>query len=189
VRKSGKFFEENRVDPLAFESKKKEVMKKESVMKYFLTLAMVLMPLYAWAAPDVKINITAEKVMLVEKNGKQVEVREAANEVVPGDILVYTLHYENKGDEVAKGVKLVDPIPETTAYLVGSVFGPGSEMAFSIDDGKTFNAPSMLTYSVDMGGKKKEIKASPEQYSNIQWSVQEIAPGKSGVAGFRVRVK
>jgi len=158
-------------------------------MKYFLTLAMVLMPLFAWAAPDVKINITAEKVMMVEKDGKQMEVREAAVEVVPGDVLVYTLQYENKGDEAAKGVKLVDPVPDTTAYLVGSVFGPGAEVAFSIDDGKTFKAPSMLTYSVDMGGKNKEIKASPEQYTDIQWTVQEIAPGKSGVAGFRVRVK
>ncbi|MDX8382321.1 MAG: hypothetical protein R8M14_09455 [Ghiorsea sp.] len=158
-------------------------------MKYFLTLAMVLMPLYAWAAPDVKINITAEKVMLVEENGKQVEVRKTATEVKPGDILVYTLHYENKGDEVAKGVKLVDPIPETTTYLVGSVFGPGSEMAFSIDDGKKFNAPSLLTYSVSVGGKNVDVEASPEQYSHIQWSVKAIAPGKSGVAGFRVRVK
>jgi len=158
-------------------------------MKYFVTLAMVLMPIYAWAAPDVKIDITAEKVMMVEQNGKQMEVREAAVEVVPGDILVYTLHYENKGDELAKGVKLVDPIPETTTYIVGSVFGPGADVAFSIDKGKTFKAPSLLTYSVDMGGKKKEMQASPEQYTNIQWAVEEIAPGKSGVAGFRVRVK
>jgi len=158
-------------------------------MKYFLTLAMLMLPAYAMAAPDVKIGIAAEKVVMVEKDGKQVEKLVEVKEVVPGDVLVYTLKYENEGDEAATDVAVVDPIPDTTTYIVGSVFGPGAEVAFSIDDGKTFKAPSLLVYSVKVGDKMVSRKASPEQYTHIRWTVKEIPAGKSGIAGFRVRVK
>ena len=157
--------------------------------KYILTLAMLMLPAYAVAAPDVKIGITAEKVVMVEKDGKQVEKLVEVKEVVPGDILVYTLNYENKGDETATKVALVDPIPDTTTYIVGSVFSPGSTVAFSIDDGKTFKEPSLLVYQVSVGDKMVSRKASPEQYTHIRWTVKSIPAGKSGVAGFRVRVK
>jgi len=158
-------------------------------MKYILTLAMLMLPAYAMAAPDVKIGITAEKVVMVEKDGKQVEERMEVKEAVPGDVLVYTLKYENEGNEAATDVAVVDPIPNNTTYIVGSVFGPGAEVAFSIDDGKTFNAPTLLLYSVKVGDKMVKRKASPEQYTHIRWTVKEIPAGKSGIAGFRVRVK
>jgi len=158
-------------------------------MKYILTLAMLMLPAYAIAAPDVKIGITAEKVVMVEEGGKQIEKLVAATDAAPGDILVYTLSYENKGDETATKVALVDPIPDTTTYIVGSVFGPAATVAFSIDEGKTFKSPSLLVYSVKVGDKMVSRKASPEQYTHIRWTVKEIPAGKSGVAGFRVRVK
>jgi uncharacterized repeat protein (TIGR01451 family) len=158
-------------------------------MRYMLTLAMLVLPAYAMAAPDVKIGIKAEKVVVVEKDGKKVEKLVAVDEVAPGDVLAYTLTYENKGDETATNVKLVDPIPDTTTYLVGSVFGPGADVGFSIDGGKTFKAPSLLLYKVKVGDEVVSKKASPEQYTHIRWTVKEIPAGKSGIAGFRVRVK
>jgi uncharacterized repeat protein (TIGR01451 family) len=158
-------------------------------MKYILTLAMLMLPAYAMAAPDVKIGITAEKVVMVEKDGKKVEKLVAVQEVAPGDVLLYTLKYENKGDETATNVAVVDPIPDTTTYLVGSVFGPGADVSFSIDGGEKFKAPSLLVYKVKVGDDTVSRKASPEQYTHIRWTVKEIPAGKSGVAGFRVRVK
>jgi len=158
-------------------------------IRMMVVLMFTLLPAYAMAAPDVKIGITAEKVVMVEKDGKQVEKLVEVKEAVPGDVLVYTLKYENKGDEAATDVGIVDPIPDATAYVVGSVFGPGAEVVFSIDDGKTFKAPSLLVYSVKVGDKMVNRKASPEQYTHIRWTVKEIPAGKSGIAGFRVRVK
>ena len=159
-------------------------------MKYVLALIMmVVMPAYAMAAPDVKIHITAEKAVMVEKDGKQIEKLVEAKEVAPGDTLVYTLSYENKGDETATNVVLVDPIPDATTYIVGSAFGPGATVAFSIDGGKTFKEPSLLLYKVKVGDKMISRKASPEQYTHIRWTVENIPAGKSGIAGFRVRVK
>jgi len=158
-------------------------------MKYFLTLAMMMLPAYAMAAPDVKIDITAEKVVLVEKSGKKVEQRIIASEVLPGDVLVYTLTYKNVGDEAAKDIKVNNPIPKDTAYVLDSAYGPGAKITFSVDGGKTFNEPSLLRYEVGVKGKVEKREASPEQYTDIRWAVEEVGVGKSGVASFRVRVQ
>jgi len=158
-------------------------------MKYILTMMVaLLLPSWAMAAPDVRISVHAEKVVMVEEHGKQVEKRVPADDVMPGDVIVYTLQFENRGDETAHQVVFNDPIPEGTAYIVDSAFGPGSEISFSID-GKNFKQPSLLVYTVEQNGKTRELKASPEQYTHIRWVVRQIPPGKSGMVGFRVRVK
>lgn len=159
---------------------------KEKGMKYLL-VCLLLLPSLAWAAPDIQVSITAEKVVVVEKDGKQVEKRVSATDVVPGDVIVYTLQYENKGDEAAQNVVLNDPIPQGTSYIVASAFGPLAEVRFSVD-GKTFKKPSLLTYTVNKNGKTEQRKASPEQYTHIRWIVKKIPAGKSGVVGFRVKV-
>lgn len=155
-------------------------------MKY-LFVCLLLLPSLALAAPDVKVEITAEKIVLVEQNGKQIEKRVLATDVLPGDVIVYTLQYENKGDEAAQNVVLNDPIPQGTSYVVASAFSPAAEVSFSID-GKTFKNPSLLTYMVKKNGKTEQRKASPEQYTHIRWLVKKIPAGKSGVVGFRVKV-
>ncbi|HIP07689.1 MAG TPA: DUF11 domain-containing protein [Mariprofundaceae bacterium] len=158
-------------------------------MKYFLTLAMMVLPAYAMAAPNVKIEITAEKVVMVEEDGKKVEKRVVASEVLPGDVLVYTLAFKNVGDELARNIKVDNPIPKDTAYVVDSAYGPGSKITFSVDGGKTFNSPSLLRYEVEVKGEVQQRKASPEEYTGIRWTIEEVGVGKSGVASFRVRVK
>lgn len=161
-------------------------MKK---IKMILVLMVALSPAYAMAAADVKISITAEKVIMVEKDGKKVEKLVAVEETVPGDVLQYTLNYSNKGDEKAKDAIVNDPIPSGTLYVVDSAFGPGAEISFSIDKGKSFKQPSLLKYEVKVDGKTQKRKATPDKYTDIRWKIKEIAPGKSGMAGFRVRVK
>jgi len=148
-----------------------------------------LLPAYAMAAADVKISITAEKVLMVEKDGKKIEKLIPVEETIPGDVLQYTLNYSNKGDKTAKNAIVNDPIPTGTLYVVDSAFGPGAEIGFSIDGGKTFKQPSLLKYEVQVDGKVEKRKATPDKYTDIRWKIKEIAPGKSGIAGFRVRVK
>ena len=153
--------------------------------KYLMIGLMLCLPNMASAAADINVSITAEKEVMVMEHGKEVKKIVTAKETVPGETIVFTLHFENKGDELAKDVKLVDPIPEGMAYINGSAFGPGSEITFSIDQGKTYKNPSLLTYEVE--GQKRV--ASPDQYSHIQWVVKELDAGKSGTASFKARVK
>ncbi|MDX8387957.1 MAG: hypothetical protein R8M46_05420 [Ghiorsea sp.] len=151
--------------------------------KYLIALLVMLLPSFAYA--EVKINITAEKEIVVTKDGKEVVKRVAANEAVPGDIIFYTVAFENTGKEAVADVDVVDPIPQGVVYINGSVFGSGSEITFSIDSGKTYKQASLLTYKVN-GGKRV---ASPESYSHIRWKVKSLGAGKNGVAGFKARVK
>ena len=150
----------------------------------------LLSPVASWAAPEVNIKTVAEKEIVETVNGKPVKKRVPADNADPGQNLIFTLNYENKGNEKAVNVKIDNPIPKGTAYVIGSGIGKNSKMLFSIDGGKTYKAPSLLKYTVTLNdGKKIEKQASPDQYTNVRWVINEIPPGKSGKVGFQVKVK
>ena len=113
-------------------------------------LAALLLPMAAFAKPLVSVSITAEKEVAVVKNGQKVTKKVAATKINPGDVIFYTLNFINSGDEAATNAVLDDPIPQGTVYLPGSAFGAGAEITFSIDGGKSFTKPSLLTYEVTL---------------------------------------
>jgi uncharacterized repeat protein (TIGR01451 family) len=159
-------------------------------MKKFIPLliASVLLLLSAevFAKSLVAISMKAEKEITVNKVKKMV----AAKEIDPGDVIFYTLSYVNSGDDVATNAVMDDPIPKGTVYLAGSAFGNDADITFSIDSGKTFKKPSLLTYEVKLpSGKIEKRTASPEQYTHIRWTVSVIPAHGSGQVGFQVRMK
>ncbi len=152
-----------------------------------LLVASVLLLLSAevFAKSLVSISITAEKEVTVNKVTKKV----AATTINPGDVIFYTLNYINSGDDAATSAVLDDPIPAGTAYILGSAYGEGAEIIFSID-GKTFKKPSLLTYEIkNRNGSMEKRTASPEDYTHIRWVIPKIAAGAKGKVGFQVRIK
>lgn len=144
---------------------------------------VLLLPVSALAKPLVTIAITAEKVVA---GGK----RTAASATAPGDTLAYTIAYMNRGDEKATNAVIDDPIPRGTTFIPGSAYGARTEIVFSIDGGKTFKRPSLLTYEVrHPDGTVEKRTASPERYTHIRWIISTIPAGANGRVGFRVRVK
>ena len=134
----------------------------------------------------VSISITAEKEVTVNKVKKMV----VAKDIKPGDVIFYTINYINSGDSAATNAVLDDPIPQGTIYIPGTAYGNDTENTFSIDGGKTFKKPSVLTYEVRQPGGKTEKKvASPEQYTHIRWVINIIPAGGKGQVGFQVKVK
>lgn len=153
-------------------------------------LAVLLLPMAAFAKPLVSVSITAEKEVTVVKNGQKSTKKVAATKIEPGDVIFYTLNFINSGDEAATSVVLDDPIPLGTVYLPGSAFGAGAEITFSIDNGKTFKKASLLSYEVKLpNGKTEKRAASPEEYTNIRWVIDKIDAGAKGTVGFQVRLK
>ena len=151
-----------------------------------IALALLLLSAEVFAKSLVSISMKAEKEVTVNKVKKMV----AANAVDPGDVIFYTLSYVNSGDETATNAVMDDPIPKGTVYIAGSAFGNGAEITFSIDGGKTFKKPSLLTYEVNLpNGKIEKRTASPEQYTHIRWTVSVIPARSSGQVGFQVRMK
>ncbi len=163
-------------------------MKKH--VSALVILATLLITSVAFAVPQVSVSITAEKEVTVKKGGEQIRKKVAATKIDPGDVIFYTLHYINSGNEVATNAVMDDPIPLGTIYLPGSAFGAGADITFSIDGGKTFKKPSLLTYEVKLSNGRIESRtASPEEYTHIRWVINKIDAGAKGTVGFQVRIK
>lgn len=142
----------------------------------------------AWASPKITVEVVAEKQIVIQKEGKSVTKRVPASDIQPGEVIFYTLKYSNTGDAAARDVVINDPIPDKTVYVAGSV--TGHDPLFSIDGGKHFNRPSLLTYTItNARGQQEKRLATPERYTHIRWVIKEIGPGQTGQVGFQVRVQ
>jgi uncharacterized repeat protein (TIGR01451 family) len=160
-------------------------------MKNCAVLAALLLsvPLTAWAQPKISVNVKAEKEVTVTAKGKQLKKRIAAKGVQPGEEIIYTLSYVNSGSEAAKDVIISDPVPAGTSYIPGSASEAG-ELTFSIDKGKSFKKPTMLTYELRRPQGKVEKKvATPEEYTDVRWTIPSVPAGGKGSVSFKVKVK
>lgn len=163
---------------------------KQQVIKAALTLTVILTATVALAKPQVTIAIQTEKEVTTLQNGQKTTKRVAATNAAPGEILFYTLTYANAGNESATSAVVDNPIPTGTVYLPGSATGQGADISFSIDGGKTFKKPSLLTYEVKLpSGKLDQRVASPEEYTHVRWTITTIPAGGNGKLGFQVKVK
>lgn len=155
-----------------------------------LFLVSITVSTTAWAKPEIVLSVTSEKEVIEKQNGKNVVKRVPAKDIESGQILIFTLKYSNKGNENAKNVVFDNPIPKETVYEVGSAKGARSKITFSINDGKNYKKPSLLTYEIKgPDGKKIRKKASPENYTNVRWVVPSVPPGGGGELSYRARVR
>lgn len=164
-------------------------MKKLTTLTALL-LAVTLAASAAFAAAKVAIKIKAEKEVTAVKGGKKETRLVPAKKFAPNDLIVYTITYSNNGDQPATNAVIDDPIPAGTSYVPGSAKGEGTEIVFSINKGKSYAAPTLLTYeTVGAGGKKEKHVAAPEEYTNVRWVVANIPAKSTGKLEFKVRVK
>ncbi len=156
-----------------------------TVMGFFLVI-----PYGAWAKPAIALKISTAREVVKTINGEEVRKIVPAVKIEPGQTLIYTLQYRNNGDEKATNAVINNPIPKGTVYLVGSATGADSEITFSIDGGKSFKQPTLLTYEItEPGGKSLKKTAAPEEYTHVQWLIKEINPGQQGEVTFHVKVQ
>ena len=162
-------------------------------LRTFFKLAAVilmLLPMDAWAKPEVRVAITAEKEINVVENGQTVVKRVAADTVESKQTIFYTLTVTNGGDEKATNVVLNNPLPDGTAYVGNSAFGEGSTILFSADGGKKFDTPERLTVTVKKAdGSTEQQVADPGQYTDIRWTIAEVPTGKNLTLGYEATVK
>lgn len=159
---------------------------KQRTMNFAVVLCILFLPLAAFA--DLTISIKAEKELTVVKNGKKEPKRVKAKSFEPGDTIFYTINYKNTGKEEVTNAVIDDPIPKNTSYVQDSASGANADITFSIDNGKSFKKPLMLSYGIK--GKSAEIRqAKPEEYTNIRWTIGKVPPGGTGHVEFRAKVK
>lgn len=155
-----------------------------------LTLALTLLcaPM-AFAVADgnvLDIRTTVQKeALVVDEDGTETTELVAADTVVPGEVVVYTVAFENVGSEDADNVVITNPLPAELTYVGGSVDSADTRVEFSADGGRTYGAADELTIDEAAG----ERRAGPEDFTHIRWIVAGVMePGTSGSAQFRARL-
>jgi uncharacterized repeat protein (TIGR01451 family) len=143
-------------------------------------------------APKVKLNLGAEKqVVSFDAQGKQQITWQALDgaSVKPGDVLRYTLLSENAGDKPAKELKLTQPVPAQTIFVLDSAKANGAQLTYSIDGGKSFVAKPMVTVKL-ASGQEVQKPAPASSYTHVRWDYSNsLAPLASVRAAYEVAVK
>ena len=140
----------------------------------------------ALAQASVTLESSVQKVEKFVDDAGVVQRRlVAADAVVPGDELRYTITFKNAGADAvdAGSIVITNPIPDSTVYLDGTAFGSGTEIVFSADAGQTFATADAVT-------DQDAEPAAPSDFSTIRWVFQpELQPGEQSYVSFNVRLK
>jgi len=150
---------------------------------------MLALCLHAVAQEPGHLNVTTtvhKEEVTVNESGEAETRLVAADTVVPGESVVYTITFQNISDEPAANVVITNPISEDLTYVDGSAFGPGTVIQFSTDGGQNFAAADELTV-IDDGLSRP---AGPDDFTHIRWVMQnELAVGAQGTARFTAVLK
>ncbi len=161
-------------------------------MKAYLSTAqiviamLVALPAIAQEQGHLNVRTVVQKVeVTISDSGESEQRLVAADTVVPGDVVVYTITFTNTSDQTAENIVITNPISGELTYVEGSAFGPGTSIEFSVDGGQTFAAAGDLTVTED--GEVRAARAA--DFTHIRWVMQnELQAGAQGLARFRARL-
>ncbi len=147
-----------------------------------LSLLAVASSLFAQDAKQIEVTTIVKKEVVVEQDdGTRTTELVAADSVVPGERVVYTISFRNVGSEPADNVVITNPIAETLKYVAGSAAGDDLEVEFSVDGGATFGKADELRVVID----GVERPATTLDYTHVRWVMQErLEAGSEGQASF-----
>lgn len=140
--------------------------------------------------PDVVVEVAVMKEVVVrdDQGAESVELREVGA-ARPGDTLVYTITYTNRGDQPALSPRVQDAIPDGTE-LVPDSWSEESALAVSVDGGSTFSQYPVRRPIKLADGSLREQEVSLASYTHVRWSSNEpLSPGESREVSFKVIVR
>lgn len=159
--------------------------QKGTVMnKMLCVIALLGVSTAAFSQDEGHLNVRTvvqKEQVTVDESGETRTELVAAGTVVPGERVVYTITFQNISGEPADNVVITNPISGELTYVDGSAFGPGADIQFSVDGGRTFGDRDELTVTED--GETRP--AVTEDFTHIRWVMkQELAAGAQGLARF-----
>ena len=130
-------------------------------------------------------NTALKQVITVDEAGETtVDFVEPAT-VIPGDVILYTIEFENIGDQAASNIVIDDPVPNNSIYRDGSARGENTRIQYSIDGERFDSAENLL---VEKDGRK--VLASAEDYTAIRWIyTRDLLPGEKKSVSFKTRIR
>jgi uncharacterized repeat protein (TIGR01451 family) len=141
----------------------------------------------ATADTTLAVKAIAEVETRMSQNGRDIVKLTPADRVVPGDQVIYTLQIRNNGAAAVRAPNVPYPIPDHMRYVADSAVGPGADVTYSIDGGRTFDRPENLKVT-EPGGQMRTAGAA--EYTHIRWHLKNNLKSNSvAFARFRAVVK
>ena len=154
-----------------------------------LLIASSMLPAAAGVpAPDpIAVKAIAEVEQPVHERGRDANKLAAAERVVSGDAVIYTLEVRNTAAATVPAPTVTFPVPEHMIYTADSAVGPATQITYSVDGGRTFDVPENLKIA-QSGGEAREATAA--DYTHIRWQLKNALKANSvAFVRFRARVK
>ncbi len=165
---------------------------KQGKLTLFISIFIVVFSFSSssiWADEKGAIELTMtvfEEVEVINKQGETVSKLIDPESIVPGDKVVYTTEYHNKGEKKADQVAITNPVPKNLIYIDGSAEHSGAPVVFSFDDGKHFDLANKLMIKNDDGTHRV---ATSKDYTHIRWIIESMAPQDKGIVQFSAKLK
>ena len=153
-------------------------------MKFLIALIALLTPIQIASANQVALEskVFVERTQ-VQSDGTVETILSPPERVVPGDVLVFVLNYENKGDEPVNDFSVTNPLPDAVAFRKSDDAGT----VYSVDGGKNWGVLAELSV-LDVDGESRPAMASDA--THIRWLVAEPIPiGGTGQLTFTGVIK
>lgn len=150
------------------------------------SLSLSTLGFSAYAA-GVEFSNKAEVDVTTMKDGKKETKRIAAKKVAPDGEVIYTTTFKNTLNKPISNIVVTNPVPANMLYSADSATGANTEIIYSVDGGKTYDAPEKLTV-IGKDGKPRPAQAA--DFTGIRWIYKgDLATGKSSDVGFKAKVK
>jgi len=106
--------------------------------------------------------------------------------VLPGDVILYEIEFENVSDQVISDIVVNNPLPNNSKYRAGSAQGKSTQITFSVDGNNYKKAEGLVVK--DKAGKS--WLAKPEDYQAIRWVYkQALKPGEKSKVSYKTEIK
>ncbi|MCX7283470.1 MAG: hypothetical protein NTX28_05390 [Novosphingobium sp.] len=147
-----------------------------------IALSLAIAPAMAQQPPSVALEGDVKLEKVVEVDGRSKTVLEDPKVVVPGDKLLFSTKYANKGSQQVDNFVVTNPVPQAVRVADDSA----AALQVSVDGGKAYGLLSALTVK-DADGKVRPARA--EDITHLRWTVPAIAPGASGTVEYHAIVR
>ena len=128
-----------------------------------------------------------KEITVQQADGTSVTKRVSAEQVTPGEKVVYTVNFLNDSAEPASDLVLAMPVPSDIRFLEGSADRDGAIVKYSVDGGVSFIDRDALTLPAVGGGTRP---ANADDITHIQWRIAGPVPvGASDAVAFKGRLK
>jgi uncharacterized repeat protein (TIGR01451 family) len=152
-----------------------------------ITAAVIIGRSSPAASDPISIKAIAEVEQSSQSHGRETTKLIPAERVVSGDTVFYTLEVHNTAPASVSRPVVTYPIPAHMIYVADSAVGPGTEVSYSVDAGRSFDAPENLRIE-EPGSQRRPATAA--DYTHIRWQLKNALKGNSvAFVRFRARAK